>query len=221
MNAEMMWGLLHPAIAVVIVYPLIGMVVRYALQIRQRRLEMASGKKSKVPPVVGREHVAIGRWLAAWVVGITLLALGYIIVTKSFIHKHLWQEDQTQAIILIVLFVFTCAATWLLYQAKTKAWRATFVTLSSMGIILLGCQDVVFRRGFEWYWSHYYLGVASAILMLISLAILPEIYKDKTQAWRRLHIALSVFAFLLFVGQGITGARDLFEIGLYIDPNTL
>ncbi|MGB0563599.1 MAG: DUF4079 domain-containing protein [Spirulinaceae cyanobacterium] len=218
MNAEMMWGLIHPAIAVVIVYPLIGMVVRLALQTRQRRLELAAGQKSKVPPITGREHVAIGRWLAAWVVGISLFALGYVLIFKRFINAQLWQTDAFQALFITLLFCSTALTAGLLYWAKAKGWRATFATLSSMGIIILGCQDGVFRRGNEWYWSHYYYGIAASVLMLISLATLPEIYQDKTQAWRRLHIALNAIACLLFVGQGITGVRDLFEIGLYNSP---
>ncbi|PTT97895.1 DUF4079 domain-containing protein, partial [Pseudomonas sp. HMWF031] len=44
-------GILHPALAVVIIYPLIGMVVRLAIQTRARRLQTL-----KCPPTVGREH---------------------------------------------------------------------------------------------------------------------------------------------------------------------
>ena len=32
--------------------------------------------------------------------------------------------------------------------------------------------------------------------------------------WRRLHIALKMIALLLFIGQGLTGTRDLLEIPL-------
>lgn len=219
MNTEMMLGLLHPAIAVLIVYPLIGMVVRFALQTRQRRLELATGKKkSKIPPVVGREHVELGRWLAASVVSASLVALGYVLIAKSFIKAGLWESDRFQAMFIILLFIATAATFYLLYQAKTKSWRATFATLSSMGIIIIGCQDGIFRRSDQWYWSHYYFGVLASILMIISLATVQEIYKDKTLTWRRIHIALNILAFLLFMGQGITGVRDLFEIGLYASP---
>lgn len=218
MNAEMMFGLIHPAIAVLVVYPLIGMVVRLALQTRQRRLELKGKKKSKVPPVVGRDHVELGRQLAAGVVSASLIALGYVLIAKSFIKAGLWESDRFQAMFIILLFIATGATFYLLYRAKPKSWRATFATLSSMGIIIIGCQDGIFRRGYEWYWSHYYYGIAASILMIISLATVQEIYKDKTQAWRRLHIALNIIAFLLFVGQGYTGVRDLFEIGLYSSP---
>ena len=68
--------LLHPVIAIVVVFPLIGIVVNRAFQTRQRRLQTKSGEKSKIPPVVGQEHVQLGRWLTVSVVGIVLIALG-------------------------------------------------------------------------------------------------------------------------------------------------
>ncbi|MGB8702202.1 MAG: DUF4079 domain-containing protein, partial [Thermosynechococcaceae cyanobacterium] len=57
-------------------------------------------------------------------------------------------------------------------------------------------------------------GITAAILMIISLAILREIYQDKTQRWRNVHILLNSFALLLFIGQGITGTRALLEVPL-------
>ena len=51
--------------------------------------------------------------------------------------------------------------------------------------------------------------------MIFSLAIVKDIYKDKSNRWRNAHIILNCFALLLFMGQGITGARDLLEIGKY------
>lgn len=52
------------------------------------------------------------------------------------------------------------------------------------------------------------------IMMIISLAILPEIYRDKSQHWRNAHTLLNSIALLLCIGQGITGVRDLLEIPL-------
>ncbi len=83
LNSEDVVSLIHPAIAVAVVFPLIGMVANFAWQTRQRRLQSAKGGKSKIPPVVGREHVQIGRWLASSVVGVTLIALAYSIVYGS------------------------------------------------------------------------------------------------------------------------------------------
>jgi hypothetical protein len=43
--------LLHPFIAAIVVFPLIGIVVNHALQTRQRRLQVATGAKSAFRPV--------------------------------------------------------------------------------------------------------------------------------------------------------------------------
>ena len=84
-------SLIHPALVVVFVFPMVGIVSNYAWQTRQRRLESKQGK-SKIPAIVGREHVKIGRWLAASVVIASLIAIAYSIVYKSFIKKNLWQK---------------------------------------------------------------------------------------------------------------------------------
>ncbi len=55
-------------------------------------------------------------------------------------------------------------------------------------------------------------GIAVSLLMLFSIAIVDDIYRDRTNTWRNIHIGLNCFALLLFFGQGITGARDLLEI---------
>jgi hypothetical protein len=78
----------------------------------------------------------------------------------------------------------------------------------------LGTQDGVCHKTGQWYFSHYYYGITAAILMLISLAILQEIYQDKTRHWRTIHIILNSFALLLFIGQGITGTQALLEVPL-------
>ncbi|MGC1245130.1 MAG: DUF4079 domain-containing protein, partial [Spirulinaceae cyanobacterium] len=109
----------------------------------------------------------------------------------------------------------TVASLVFLYRARQKLWRGVFATLTGMGIVILGCQDGVFRRSDEWYWSHFYLGIAATLLMIFSLAIIQDIYQDKSLTWRKVHIILNSIALLFFVGQGFTGVRDLFEIGFY------
>lgn len=206
-------SLIHPAIAVVLVFPLIGISTNYAWQTRQRRLAIKNGDKSKIPPMVGKEHVQIGRWLTGSVVGIIIIALAYSIFLKGIpsLQKKGELED-FQVIFIVLMFVATIASTALLYRAKPMIWRAIFATLSGMGLIILGAQEGVWRLDKEWYWSHYYYGIAVAILMLFSLAIVDDIYRDRSLFWRRVHIILNCLALLLFIGQGITGARDLLEI---------
>ena len=206
-------GLIHPAIAVVMVFPLIGIATNYAWQTRQRRLAIKNGDKSKIPPAVGKEHVAIGRWLTGSVVGISIIALAYSIFLKGIpkLQKN-GDLDEFQVVFIVLMFIATIASTILLYRARPMLWRAIFATLSGMGLIILGAQEGVWRLDKEWYWSHYYYGIAVSILMLFSLAIVDDIYRDRSLFWRKVHIVLNCLALLLFIGQGITGARDLLEI---------
>ena len=205
--------LLHPAIAIFFVFPLIGIVTNFAWQTRQHRLQNASGGKSKIPPVVGTEHNRFGSWLAGSVVGLSLLGLAHPIF-KNILTNQVWNKEPFQVLFIVLLFAATIASLFFLYQAKQRLWRGVFATLTGAGLIILGCQDGVFRRTNEWYVSHYYIGLSAAMLMIFSLAIVQDIYKDKSHRWRIVHAVLNSVALLLFIGQGITGVRDLLEIPL-------
>ncbi|NJR75870.1 MAG: DUF4079 domain-containing protein [Scytonema sp. CRU_2_7] len=206
-------GLIHPAIAVFFVFPLIGIVGNFAWATRQRRLQTIDSGKSKIPPVVGVEHRRLGTWLTGAVVGLALLGLAYPI-GKNIIKKQLWDKDFFQVIFILLMFAATITSLVLLYRAKQALWRGIFATLTGAGLVILGCQDGVFRRDDEWYWSHYYFGITAALLMIFSLAIFPDIYKDRSNRWRIVHTILNCIALLLFIGQGMTGTRDLLEIPL-------
>lgn len=205
-------GLIHPFLAVVVVFPLIGMVVNRAWLVRSRRLSTVAKEKSTIPPQVGAEHRDLGRWLSGSVVGLVLIGLAYPIFSKILTAEQ--PVAPTQVAFIVAMFLLTTGSLVCLYRAKPKQWRAIFATLTGMGVIILGLQDGVFRRTNEWYISHYYYGIVAACLMIFSLAMLPDIYQDKTLTWRRVHIVLSCIALLFFLGQGFTGARDLLEIPL-------
>ncbi len=200
---------IHPLLAVVVIYPLLGIVMYFAWQTRQRRLQSKAGGKSKISPQAGLEHVNLGRWLTGTATGIALLGLVHPI-TKTIIKKQTWVSVPGQVIFIVLMFAATIGSLVLLYRAATPVWRATFATLTSAGLIILGEQDGVYQRENEWFFSHYYYGITVAILMVVSLTILPEIYRNFT--WRRVHIALNTIALLLFLMQGLTGVRDLLEI---------
>jgi hypothetical protein len=206
-------ALIHPAIAIGFVFPLIGMVLNRSWLTRQRRLQTKSGEKSKIPPTVGSEHLAIGRWLSASVVGVALLGMAYPIFTKMLEHEVLTKEPFRFSFVVLI-FIASAASMGFLFFAKAKLWRAIFASLTGMGLILLGFQPEIFRRDSEWFFSHYYYGTAAALLMIFSLAIVSDIYQDRKNRWRTVHILLNCFATLLFLGQGITGARDMLEIPL-------
>lgn len=241
MGAYDTFGLFHPAIAVAFVFPLIGMVVNFAWQTRQRRLQTVEDGKSKIPPAVGPEHLKYGKWLSASVVGIALLGMAHPLFTK-FIENQTWTTESFRVAFVILMYVATIASLVLLYLSRPKLWRGIFATLTGMGLILLGSQPEIFRRGElkdiftnpavlkDIFSSHYYFGITAALLMIFSLAIVQDIYQDRQNRWRRVHIILNSFALLLFIGQGITGTRDLLEIPLHwqapvvyqlYDPNCL
>lgn len=212
MSAAEVAGLVHPAIAIVIIFPLLGIVVNFAWQTRQRRLHAKDGK-SKIPPGVGPEHLKFGRWLSNGVVLLALIGLAYAIFSKMA-KNQVWGQNPTRAWFVVLMFGVTIASLFFLNRAQPKLWRGIFATLTGMGIVVLGCQEEVFRRSYEWYVSHYYYGITATLLMIFSLAIFPDIYKDRSNRWRNVHIVLNTIALLFFLGQGYTGTRDLLEIPL-------
>ncbi|MGF1498105.1 MAG: DUF4079 domain-containing protein [Elainellaceae cyanobacterium] len=220
MGIEEFTALIHPALAVGVVFPLIGIVVGLAFQTRARRVQLEDKVKSKIPPTVGPTHLQIGRWLTTSVVVLTLIGLAHPTITKM-IEKNAWANEPGRVIFVAALFALTLASLAFLYQAKPKSWRGIFATLTGMGLVLIGCQPEIFRRGFAWYTSHYYYGMTAVLLMVFSLAVVPDIYQDRQKRWRRAHTFLNIIATLLFLGQAYTGARDLFEIGLYMPPPAL
>jgi len=205
--------LLHPILAVVIVFPMLGVVLNMAWQTMQRRKQIAIDTKSKIPPVVGPEHVKAGRILSGSVVGVTLLGLAYPIFEHIW-SKQVWSKNSFQVIFIVLMFVATVASLVMLYRATPALWRGIFATLTGTGLVILGTQDGVYRRTNEWYWSHYYIGITAALIMVFSLAIIEDIYKDRSNRWRTIHVILNSIAVLLFLGQGMTGTRDLLEIPL-------
>lgn len=207
-------ALLHPAVAIIVVFPLIGIVLNRALLTRQRRLQVADGEKSKIPPVVGSEHVAIGNWLSRSVVGVALLGMAYPIFSKM-LGNDTFTKEPFRVFFALAIFLLSIASFTLLFKARVKLWRGIFATFTGMGLIILGSQPEIYRRDNEWFVSHYYYGITAALLMIFSVAIVPDIYQDKQNRWRTAHIILNCFALLLFIGQGMTGARDLLEIPLH------
>ncbi|HEY9647955.1 MAG TPA: DUF4079 domain-containing protein [Chroococcidiopsis sp.] len=207
------WALIHPAIAIFFVFPLIGMVVNFAWQTRQRRQQAAANGKSKIPPNVGPEHLKLGRWLSSAVVGLTLLGIAHPIFSK-FLSDQTWTTQPLRVGFVILIYIATIGSLVILHNARPSLWRGIFASLTGMGLILVGCQPEVFRRGYEWYVSHYYIGMTAALLMIFSLAIVQDIYQDRKNRWRTAHVVLNSIALLLFISQAFTGTRDLLEIPL-------
>lgn len=214
-----MLKLIHPILAVTVVFPTIGIVVYMAWQTRQRRLQLNQPEKSKISPTVGPEHLRIGRWLAGAVVGVELLGITRPMFDK-IIQDQLRGVNSTPIILILLMYIVAIGSLVCLLRARPKVWRATFATLAGAAIVILSLQPGIFRRDNgqlfqgEWYVSHWYLGVTVTLLMIFSIAIAPDIYQDRSNRWRIAHTVLNCFAILLFIGQAVTGTRDLLEIPL-------
>jgi hypothetical protein len=214
-----MLKLIHPILAVTVVFPIVGIAVYMAWQTRQRRLQVGLQEKSKISPSVGSEHLHIGRWLAGAVVGVELLGITRPLFNK-IIQDQLRGDLSTPVILILLMYVVAIGSLVCLFRARPKVWRATFATLAGAAIVVLSLQPGIFRRDNgqlfqgEWYVSHWYSGVLVTLLMIFSIAIVPDIYQDRSHRWRLVHTVLNCFAILLFIGQAATGTRDLLEIPL-------
>ncbi len=205
--------LVHPAIAVTVVFPIIGMVLRMAWLTRQRRLKVAEEGKSKISPGVGQDHLQLGRWLAGSVVGVELLGITRPMFSQ-IAKDQLWSNDPFKFILILFMYVVTIGSLVMLYRAQKKLWRRVFATLCGAALVVLSLQNGIYRRDNEWFVSHFYFGVTATLLMIFSLAIIQDIYQDRSHRWRIIHATLNSVAVLLFIAQGITGTRDLLEIPL-------
>jgi len=213
---DWLW-ILHPTLAVVLIYPLIGVVVRLGIQTKARRVDGA-----KLPPATGRDHADLGRWLSAGVVAISLVALTVVIATDA--PPSQFPGGAARACQLLLVLVGTLLALITLWRATEKATRLAFALITWAGVISLGAQPEVFRLSdnpfqAEFWQSHYWAGVAVVGLMLFSLGARPEILRELR--WRRLHVSANLLAAVLFVIQGMTGTRDLLEIPLHWQKSTL
>ncbi len=215
-SVDWLW-LIHPALAVVLVYPLLGMVLRLAQQTRDRRLNQA-----KHPPTVGRDHADLGKWLAGSVVAIVLLAEAVVIATKHSLSS--FEGGVGRLALLLLVLVGSGVALAALWRVKRPVYRASFALLCWAGVITLGLQPEVFRLCDNpldpaFWQSHFWGGVGLSGLMLFSVACRPEIHKHLR--WRRLHVSANALAALIFMAQGISGPRDLLEIPLNWQKATL
>jgi len=131
--------IVHPVLAVVLIYPLTGIVIRLAMQTRSRRL-----KTAKPPPTVGRDHSDLGRWLAAGVVGIVIVALIVAIATHAPLDQ--FQGGFQRACTLLLVLVGTLLSVWALWIAKAPGLRRLHVTANVLAALLFVAQGITGTR---------------------------------------------------------------------------
>ena len=215
-GVDWLW-ILHPFLAVVLVYPLVGVVVRLAIQTSARRLQ-----NQKLPFTVGRDHSDLGRWLAAAVVLLVLVALSVVIGTKAPLVQ--FEGGLARSIQLLLVLFGTIVSLLALWRCTRPGLRLAFSLITWAGVLGLGAQPEVWRLSDNpltpaFWQSHYWAGVGVTGLMLFSLGARAEILRDIRI--RRLHVTANVLAALLFLTQGLTGTRDLLEIPLSWQKSTI
>lgn len=231
---DWLW-ILHPALAVVVIYPLLGMVVYLARQTRHRRVDHA-----KLPATVGRDHRDLGKWLATGMVIVALVAITVSIVTKSFwpnpdpgglqalsvllahgtdhtVAESASSPKDLRGLSLLLALAGTVIALVVLWRVQQRWQRILFALLTWAGVLGLGAQPEVWRVSddpgtFAFWTSHYWTGMGLVALMLFSMAVSPETLRRL--GWRQVHIIAAMAAAVLFVIQGVSGAKDLLEIPL-------
>ncbi|KKZ10833.1 MAG: membrane protein [Candidatus Synechococcus spongiarum 15L] len=206
---DWLW-ILHPALAVVVIYPLMGMTVYLGRQTRHRRVDRA-----RLPATVAHDHRHLGKWLATGMVIVVLVAITVSIVTKSF-----WSDPGQQllrAASLLLVLAGTVVALLVLWRVQQRWQRILFALLTWAGVLGLGAQPEVWRVSddpgtFAFWTSHYWTGMGLVALTLFSMAVSPE--TARRLAWRQVHMTAGVVAAILFLVQGISGSKDLLEIPL-------
>ncbi|MFN7900812.1 MAG: DUF4079 domain-containing protein [Synechococcaceae cyanobacterium] len=206
---DWLW-ILHPALMVVLAYPLLGAVLLLARRTRRRRLT----QDPAIPLSSGREHLDLGRWLTVAVVAGVLLALVVVITTHS---TGPFPGGSGRLAWLGMAGLGSAASLAALWRVKQAAYRAVFALLCWIGLLGLGSQQEVWRLSDNplsaGFWqSHYWGGIGLVGLLLFSLASQPEIQRHLS--WRRWHLLANGLALLIFIAQGISGSRDLLEIPL-------
>lgn len=206
---DWLW-ILHPALAVVVIYPMMGIVMYLGRQTRRRRVDHV-----KMSPTIGGDHRDLGKWLATGMVTVALVAIAVSIITKSF-----WadpSQELLRAFSLLLVLVGTVVALLVLWRVQQRWQRILFALITWAGVLGLGAQPEVWRVSddpstFAFWTSHYWTGMGLVGLTLFFMAINPEI--TRRLGWRQVHLTAGLVAAILFVVQGVSGSKDLLEIPL-------
>lgn len=196
-------ALLHPALMILFVYPVVGATIRIGIHVRERRLGI-----HPLPSTVTEEHVDHGRWVTTGTVVAVLVALLWSALAQPGLGSALaWRLGRWALLGAVVLAA--CVALW---RLRKPAWRAGATLLAWGALLGLGLAPEVWRRADHplqpAFWaSHFWSGWLLCGLLLFAMAAAPEI--ASRPAWRKLHVAIAFLVAVLLAVQAITGCRDL------------
>ncbi len=205
-------ALVHPVLAILFIYPVVGATVRLGILVRERRLGI-----SQQPIQVPVEHSDHGRWLTGAVVVAVLIALMNTFGSKFFADPAAFAGGVGRLLQLLLVGVGSLVSLIALWQVRAPLGRASFALLCWIGLLGLGSQSEIWRLSdnplSSSFWaSHYWAGILLTGLLLWTTAARPDI--QRSLRVRRLHITATVLISVLLAVQGITGTRDLLEVPL-------
>ncbi|MEB3255519.1 MAG: DUF4079 family protein [Synechococcaceae cyanobacterium] len=190
--------LLHPALMILFVYPVVGATIRLGILVRERRLDL-----NPIAATVPVEHVDHGRWVATGAVVAALLAL-----VANLVHRGALAAPSAGMVALAILALAGCLALW---RVRPAGVRAACALLSWGALAVLVAQPPLWFGGVRpWsrpWTSHAAAGLLLIALLLVAMAAAPEI--RNRPSWRRGHMAGALLAALLLAMQAISGSRDL------------
>ncbi|MEB3259178.1 MAG: DUF4079 domain-containing protein [Cyanobacteriota bacterium] len=192
--------LLHPALMILFVYPVVGATIRLGILVREKRLDL-----NPIAATVPGEHVDHGRWVTTGTVVAVVLAVVALRVQDGAV------AATPPTVALMVGALGGCLALW---RLRRPAARAAAALLSWGALALLVAPPPLLWAGGgprERVWgNHGSSGVLLTGLLLFAMAAAPEI--RASPPWRRLHTAAAVLTALLLAVQAISGSRDLLTL---------
>ena len=193
------WGLIHPVLIILFVYPVTGATIRLGILARERRLEL-----NPIADTVPLEHAQHGAWVTGGVLVAVLIGLSHSLAAAD--------------LGLTLLLGFVVLIGYISLLRSRLIWQRLLAgAISWSGVLILGLQPTVERlsdqpwTGLFWQ-SHFWMGWILTGLLLSSTAIHPLI--GRSTRIRRWHVATNVLVALLLAMQAISGSRDLVISGL-------
>ena len=193
------WGLIHPVLIILFVYPVTGATIRLGILARERRLEL-----NPIADTVPLEHAQHGAWVTGGVLVAVLISLSHSLAAAD--------------LGLTLLLGFVVLIGYISLLRSRLIWQRLLAgAISWSGVLILGLQPTVERlsdqpwTGLFWQ-SHFWMGWILTGLLLSSTAIHPLI--GRSTRIRRWHVATNVLVALLLAMQAISGSRDLVISGL-------
>ena len=199
LSSQQWWGLIHPVLMILFVYPVTGATIRLGILARERRLKI-----NPIAETVPIEHAQHGAWVTGGVLVALLISLSHSLVGGA-------------NGMLLLLGVVTLIGYLSLLRSRLIWQRLLAGSICWGALLTLGLQPTVERLSDQpWtvlFWqSHFWMGWILTGLLLSSTAIQPLI--AQCPRLRRWHVATNVVVALLLAMQAISGSRNLVISGL-------